>query len=187
MTRSLFSSIFLFLLVACAGSPEGISPPTSGSTPPPAVVVPANALPPEELLNLASPRINRGQFKGDYNPSNHPLRLSIALRYPTCLFMKDGFSHRPRNVRNINADGKDDVKKPLVAIGFHSENFTCGRDKTDEGVPYVYVAIALRLMPNWWLFVANDRKDNRGNWVHCGLSRDTLNPMVYPYSWCKPV
>ena len=174
MTR-IFSLIMVLLtLVACAGNNQ---------VPATAVVVPANALPSEEVQKLASPIIYRGQFKGNHNSDDHPIRLLSSYNHLECLFMYDGSTTRPRNARNINADGKDDVKQPLVAIGFHSGNATCGLKHTHWLVPYVFAAIGYRL-PAGWLFVAND---THGNWVHCWMSRRNYNPMVYPYSWCKPV
>jgi hypothetical protein len=169
--KRILSLLLALFLAACAGSNQ---------VPATAVDVPAYALPPAELQNSASPIIRRGQFKGDYlSDDDHPINLSRAFRDPRCLFMKDGFSNRPRNVRYLNADGKDDVNQPQVAIGFHSGNSTCGREDTDERVPYVFVEIAYRLMPNWWFFVA---KTTSGDFVHCWLSRRTRNP---DRSWCQ--
>ena len=164
MTRSLFSLIMVLLtLVACAGNNQ---------VPATAVVVPANALPPEELRKSASHIITRGQFKGDrYSEADHPILLRIVLMDPRCLVMSDGSSRQARDVINRSTGSR-------VAIGFHSGNSTCGRDETYGRVPYVFVEIGYRL-PDWWLFVVND---TRGNWVHCWLSHHSSN---LEDSWCE--
>jgi hypothetical protein len=168
-----FTAVAMLALVACADNSQA---PTSGgvgsSTPATAVASPAIAFPTQEQLASASAIITRGEFKGNYLSDNHPVRLRIAYNDPRCLFMWDGWSNRPRTVINKSTGS------PVVAIGFHRANSTCGREYTDELVPYVFVEKAYRL-PNWWFFIA---KNTSGNRVHCSVSRRSFNP---EHSWCE--
>jgi hypothetical protein len=167
-----FAAVAMLALLACADTSQA---PTSGgiggSTPTTVVASPAIAFPTQEQLASASAIITRGEFKGDYLTANHPVRLRIAFRDPRCLFMWDGGSNRPRTVINKSTGS------PVVAIGFHSANWTCGREYTDELVPYVFVEEAYRL-DNRWYFIA---KNTGGNRVDCSVSHVSFETED---SWC---
>jgi hypothetical protein len=167
-----FAAIAMLALVACADNSQAPTSGIGGNTPATAVASPAIAFPTPAQQASASAIITRGEFKGNYLSDNHPVRLRVAYNDPRCLFMWDGGSNRPRTVINKSAGS------PVVAIGFHSANWTCGREYTDELVPYVFVEKAYRL-PNWWFFIA---KNTSGNRVHCSVSRRSFNP---EHSWCE--
>ncbi len=174
MTRILrtLSLLAVLFLAACAGSNQ---------VPATAVDVPAYALPPAELQKSASHIIRRGQFKGNYNSNDHPIRLLSSYTHPQCLFMYDGSTSRPRNVINKSTYRPN---SQLLAIGFHRENSTCSLEHTDWLVPYVFAEIAYRRMPDLWFFVAKAPTEpgKPAVFLHCRLSRLTYDPES---SWCE--
>jgi hypothetical protein len=167
----------VFTLVACAGSPEGISPPTSGSTPPPAVASPAPAVAPPAIVFPTPEQLASATkvTKGDFTTGGLLGMLRPVQVDPRCLGLSDG-SPTVRDVMNIDADGKQNKDQPKWAIAFHSGNSTCGRNHTYWRVPFLFVERAYILPNQFYLEGKNSEGTFRCVIPH--VSNDTND------SWC---
>jgi hypothetical protein len=157
----LFVAAAILTLAACAGSPEGISPPTSGSTPAPAVASPAPAVAPPAIVfptreQLASAtKVEKVKFVRGDGPLGRLTGIVIDNR---CIAMYNGHSSAPRAVWNSTTG-------QYVAIGFDREGRdACGRPHTDARVPYLFIEDAYILNRNQRYFVS---KNTQGVLFEC--------------------